>query len=304
MENYKIACVIVTYNRLPLLKEVIDSLRNQTYKDYKIIVINNGSTDNTELWLKEQRDLITITQENLGGAGGFHTGMKYVAEHGFQYCWIMDDDVICQPSALEELIKAITVRENIGFVCSRVLGIDGRPMNTPTVDDRSKNGYSDYADLIDYFMIKVKAATFVSVLFSTEIIRKKGLPYKEYFIWGDDTEYTERISSVYSCYMACKSIVVHKRVIQEGLSIEKETNPQRLKFYFYKFRNSGHRFFMQGGSKKKYVWNTLLKAVRYLVKGQFVPAKITILSLLALYKFHPQIDYPNMTEKKVLKDKV
>ena len=77
----KVGIVVVTYNRLSLLKEVIESLRVQSYRDYQIVVVNNGSTDETPLWLEKQKDIITITQDNLGGAGGFHTGMKYVAEH-------------------------------------------------------------------------------------------------------------------------------------------------------------------------------------------------------------------------------
>ena len=71
-----VGIVVVTYNRLQLLTEVIDALRKQTYNDYQIVVVNNGATDGTEKWLSQQRDIITITQENLGGAGGFFTGMK------------------------------------------------------------------------------------------------------------------------------------------------------------------------------------------------------------------------------------
>lgn len=63
----KIGIVVVTYNRLSLLKEVIDSLRKQTYESRDIIVVNNGSTDDTPNWLKEQNDIKTITQRNVGG---------------------------------------------------------------------------------------------------------------------------------------------------------------------------------------------------------------------------------------------
>lgn len=63
----KIGIVVVTYNRLSLLKEVIDSLRKQTYESRDIIVVNNGSTDDTPNWLKEQNDIKTITQGNVGG---------------------------------------------------------------------------------------------------------------------------------------------------------------------------------------------------------------------------------------------
>ena len=81
----EVGIVVVTYNRLELLKEVVESLRQQTFRDFQIVVVNNGSTDNTSEWLTNQKDIYTINQENLGGAGGFFTGMKYVAENGFKY---------------------------------------------------------------------------------------------------------------------------------------------------------------------------------------------------------------------------
>ena len=80
-EGLKIATVVVTYNRLELLKDCIESLRNQTRKIDEIFVINNSSTDGTEEWLSRQNDLTTITQPNTGGAGGFYTGTKTDAEH-------------------------------------------------------------------------------------------------------------------------------------------------------------------------------------------------------------------------------
>jgi len=64
-----IAAVVVTYNRLTLLKKCIASIKKQTRKIDKIIVINNGSTDQTGDWLKKEKGLTVITQGNLGGAG-------------------------------------------------------------------------------------------------------------------------------------------------------------------------------------------------------------------------------------------
>ena len=76
----KVGIVVVTYNRLALLKEAIDSLRNQIYTNREIVVVNNGSTDGTQEWLNAQKDIIVNTQQNLGGAGGLFTGVKYVGE--------------------------------------------------------------------------------------------------------------------------------------------------------------------------------------------------------------------------------
>ena len=291
----KVGIVVVTYNRLKILKEVVESLRTQSYRNCKIIIINNGSTDDTLSWLNTQTDLITITQENVGGAGGFHTGMKYVAEHNFDFCWIMDDDVICSPNALEELLKAYSLKTNIGYVCSKVQGIDGCPMNIPSVDTRpTLNGYPHYHDMIDFQMIKIEAASFVSVLYPVNVIHELGLPYKEYFIWSDDTEYTTRISRKYDCYMACKSIVTHKRAIQGVLSFDTEKNPNRIKNYFYMIRNYGH-YTMKFRKKSKrfsYIGFHITESIKYLFKGECLKSRIIIKAIWSLISFHPKIDYP------------
>ena len=59
----KIACVVLTYNRLSLLKRCIDSIRNQTYQEFDIYVIDNASTDGTAHWLSLQNDLTVISKK-------------------------------------------------------------------------------------------------------------------------------------------------------------------------------------------------------------------------------------------------
>ena len=296
----RVGIVVVTYNRLALLKESIDSLRNQTYLNRDIVVVNNGSTDGTLEWLNSQKDLIVITQQNLGGAGGFFTGMKYVAEHDYDYCWIMDDDVVCHSDALQELVSAYNKKPNIGFVCSKVIGINGCPMNTPTVDDRpTSNGDADFTDLIAESMIKVKTATFVSVLCSVKTIKEVGLPYKEFFIWGDDTEYTNRISLNHECYMACRSVVVHKRAIQGALSFETETNPLRQKMYFYMMRNDAfiefkyNKLYLNRRMRFRYYVRQYKYALSLLLHGRRLQAMIVVRSVLAMLSFNPTIQYPS-----------
>lgn len=292
----KIGIVVVTFNRLQLLKEVIDSLRVQTYSDYDIIVVNNGSTDDTPSWLEKQADIITITQDNLGGAGGFHTGMKYVTEHGYDYCWVMDDDVVCSPTALEELSKAYNTVPDAGFMCSRVLGVNGKPMNTPTALGAYNDGdYTDTFELVnEHQMVRVTTATFVSVLINTNIIRSIGLPYKEFFIWGDDTEYTQRISKDYRCYVACKSEVLHKRVIQKALSFYKETDKNRLPNYFYQIRNSNYLKYRKLSKRAKLgmIRRGVNKAFNLWLKGDRTRAQILFRAYKSLLSFNPQINYP------------
>ena len=100
----KVIAIVVTYNRRSLLSQCITALQNQTRKLDKILVINNGSTDDTEQWLQQQ-DVEFITQENLGSAGGFYTGIKKAFNSGYSWMWMMDDDGYPKEDALEKLLE-------------------------------------------------------------------------------------------------------------------------------------------------------------------------------------------------------
>lgn len=292
----QVAIIVVTFNRLELLKEVVQSLRIQTFTDRDIIIIDNSSTDGTSTWLKQQNDLIVITQENLGGAGGFYTGIKYACENNYSYVWLMDDDVICEKDSLSELMKSINRFANIGYVCSRVISVDGLPMNVPKIYDKSsKNGYKETFDYVyPEGMIRVTFATFVSILIPTRVIYNVGLPIKEYFIWGDDSEYTERISLNYACYLACKSLVVHKRSLQTSLNFGNEKNPVRLRNYYYFYRNS----LFTAIKNKNYL--RLLKLIAYNIflllkfslQLKWKHSYILIRSMCSLFMFHPKVQFP------------
>ena len=118
-----ISCVVVTYNRLELLKENIKSLLNQTYAPNKIYIINNCSTDGTAGYLAQfnNHNKITVVNlpKNIGGAGGFNHGTKLAVKEGAGYVWLMDDDTIPEPDALEHLVKTATAETSVGFEIGR-----------------------------------------------------------------------------------------------------------------------------------------------------------------------------------------
>lgn len=292
----KIGVLIVTYNRLNLLQEEISSIRNQTYKDFQIIVVNNSSTDGTADWLAQQRDIITITQENLGGAGGFYTGLKYITENKYKYCWLMDDDVECTSTSLQELVFAAQKYPKSGFFCSRVFGMDGSLMNVPSIDDRIiGNKYSCWLEKIDECMIKVKSATFVSVLIPIDRVIEIGLPIKEFFIWGDDSEYTKRLSSVAECFLVYKSIVIHKRSSQQTLDFMTESNPARLNNYFYLLRNMFYNIKKYDKPKDLFIFSLYVISlfIKSLIKFDIKRIKVLLRVFWAIFTFSPKIRYAN-----------
>ena len=107
MKNSNVVlAVVVTFNRLDELKVCVAALKSQSYESLNILVVNNGSTDGTKEWLTQQSNVIVINQENLGGAGGFYTGMKYMYDNGYEWLVMMDDDGIPDKNEIKNLIQS------------------------------------------------------------------------------------------------------------------------------------------------------------------------------------------------------
>src|SRR4051794_23254732 len=110
--NQSVAVVVVTYNRLALLKECIDALKHQSRKPETIIIVNNASTDGTTEWLGTMKDIVVIDRAlNEGSAGGFYFGMKYAADHDYDWIWVMDDDAAPQRNCLENMLAAFDQKD-------------------------------------------------------------------------------------------------------------------------------------------------------------------------------------------------
>lgn len=233
----KVVAIIVTYNRKELLKEAINALLNQDYKNLDVLIIDNNSTDGTKEYinkeLKNKNVIYENTGANLGGAGGFNYGMKLAAKMDCDYVWIMDDDCIVHKDSLTELIgSASKLNDNFGFLSSKVLWKDDSicTMNIP------KKEFSKWLRDFDTNYQEIAMASFVSLFVKKDIIVKEGLPIKEFFIWTDDWEYTRRLSRKYKCYYITSSVVTHKSGSNIGANIA-SVEGDRLNRFKYMYRN-------------------------------------------------------------------
>lgn len=237
-----IAAIVVTYNRSSLLRECIDALKGSSVA-VDIVVVNNASTDDTEEMLRSEIENKTIvyynTGKNLGGAGGYNYGMKKAYELGYEYFWLMDDDTIVNKDSLNKLLEARgKIHNNYGFLSSMALWIDGTEckMNQHTIAD----DWNNLKKLIQEGIVPVRTATFVSFLVHRDTVKKVGYPITEYFIWGDDTEYSQRISVKYKMqsYLVTDSVVIHK--MQQNQWTNKFVNindKKRIDRMYYSIRN-------------------------------------------------------------------
>ncbi|HIW49545.1 MAG TPA: glycosyltransferase family 2 protein [Candidatus Blautia intestinavium] len=231
--NKKVAIIIVTYNRCIMLQECLEALFKQTYSSFEIILVDNHSSDGTSelasgIARSDSRLHYFRQDTNLGGAGGYCYGICQAEKLRCDYVWLMDDDAVCEARALEYLMTAGSQLKNWGFLSGKVLWTDWSlcKMNIPLfIKGTSGQLYS-----------QVRKATFVSLLIPWKVIQHVGLPIKEFFIWGDDQEYTERISRLFPCFYIAQSVVVHHTAQNTGSDIVYDSL-DRLDRYYYKYRN-------------------------------------------------------------------
>lgn len=189
-----IVAVVVTYNRLQLLKRNLDCLR-QNKPLTSIVVVNNGSTDGTSEWLAEQQDIKVLSQANVGGAGGFYTGIQYAFHSGADWIWCMDDDVFPRPDCLERLLRHAN-NPHIGILAPRRL-LEGQIYTNDFQQYDLENPFASLykkklSKQIVNTAVEICGTAFEGPFIRREVVEKIGLPNKDLFIFCDDTDYCLR----------------------------------------------------------------------------------------------------------------
>ncbi|NLS37564.1 glycosyltransferase [Fructobacillus tropaeoli] len=231
----KVSAVIVTYNRLDLLKQSIEALLKQDYKLSHIIVVDNNSEKDTQNYLESLGNQIDYLRlpENIGGAGGFNRGIRYfVEETEDDFLWIMDDDTIAHPDSLQAFMEYQQQQPDFSFLASKVLWKDG------SLAKMNLMGYMNGRRIPDSenHVVETRNATFVSLLLARDVIVEIGLPIVDFFIWGDDIEYTERAARIRPGYYVPSSQVTHATKANVGSSLLNDS-ADRTPRYFYHYRN-------------------------------------------------------------------
>ena len=236
-----IVAVVVTFNRLELLKRNIECLRmNKPVSS--ILIVNNGSTDGTQKWLDTQTDLKVIHQENVGGSGGFYTGIKHAFQMGADWIWCMDDDVFPRDTCLAELLKEAK-DENIGILAPRRL-MDGKIF---CHDFQAYNLWNPFASMYTRRLendkvnapIDIQGTAFEGPFIRREVVESIGLPNKDLFIFCDDTDYCLRTVQAGFRIVYVPSALMDKQKFFSDDSWSERSRKKKWK-RFYQIRNSAY----------------------------------------------------------------
>jgi rhamnopyranosyl-N-acetylglucosaminyl-diphospho-decaprenol beta-1,3/1,4-galactofuranosyltransferase len=275
-----ICAVVVTHDRRDLLRECLTALHGQTRPPDEILVVDNASSDGTADMLAADFPDVRVRRldTNEGGAGGFHEGMLSAYEDGFEWLWLMDDDTIPTPTALERLLEGRDTASTLGeapvALASKVVWIDGRlhPMNVVVPALQRMDGVVEAAS---HGLLLIRSASWVSLLVHRRAIERFGLPIKRYFIWTDDVEFTARVLRWESGYLVPESVVHHKTATAYTTA---EGSRER---FFYYVRNA---LYMTRGrawdtqEKLQILWRLLVQIRRFLRNNRWSPGAALVVA--------------------------
>lgn len=264
----RVVAVVVAWNRRDLLVEVLEGLASQTVPVTEIVVIDNASDDDSAEMARTRApkaDVVTLSH-NTGGAGGFAVGAaRALAAHAADWLWLMDDDTIPTPTTLEELLRA-TGGERVVLAGSRVVWTDGQdhPMNTPR--EKPFVSRSERAAAAFEGTLAVRSSSFVSMLVRADIVRERGLPIADYFIWNDDFEFSTRILRGMRGRYVPTSVVVHKTKKLGATDVDPGER------FYYEVRNKLwlliHSRGLNPGEKVLYFGSTLRRWLRTFLRSE------------------------------------
>ena len=240
----KVLCIIVTWNKKEYVMNLLNSLSSIDYprECLDIIVVDNASSDGTGEALKSAYPYIHLIEnsENLGGTGGFNTGLAWAFEkpdNAYEYLWLLDNDVLVHQKTLNELVKLLEEKKDAAIAGSTMMQLDcpwrvneigayvskgdgslvlnhhakeikawqGMPINDLLSEDPDLSKHimhvHSYMD-VDY----VAAA---SLLIRYKVAKQAGL-WLDFFIHYDDVEWCMRVAAMgYRVLVSSRSLIWH-----------------------------------------------------------------------------------------------
>jgi len=270
----RVSIVIVNWNGYEDTLECIASLQKINYKNYEIVLVDNGSTiDNfSEFENISTNFRLLRSEENLGFSGGNNIGIKYSLKQSVDYILLLNNDTIVEKNFLKPLIEKFSDIEDIGIVAPQINYYD-EPRRVWSAGGKISmirgSGFADSNKLESELKLSSREVHFVSgccMLVRREVFQKTGLFDENFFLYVEDADFCYRVKKIgYKIYVTTQSKIFHK------VNTSTKENFSRLPLY-YTTRN---RLYLSKKNFRIYFPVTffyiaitmLLKSIYWFIKG-------------------------------------
>lgn len=272
-----VCAVVVTHNRLALLKQCIEALVAQTNSVGSIVVVNNGSSDGTQEWLASQTNLIVINQPNLGCSAGFAIGIHEARKVNPDFIWLMDDDVQPRPDCLEALLRQGGHFPPNSILVPNRLSPEGDSINGDRIRIDFSSWYKHdgqpvvrklYGKQVPPGPIQIEGFTFEGPLLPSSVVERVGLPNADFFVIADDTEFAMRCREA-----GIKAFLIPQATLQRLLS---DRHPKSITDKdYYMIRNGYTYMSLRYGVAPSKFFRPIVWAI-ILAKNRFVTNRVRV----------------------------
>jgi GT2 family glycosyltransferase len=271
-----VSCILVNWNGWADTEACLASLLQQDYPSLHIVVVDNGSADDSVERIHANFPTVTVleTHRNLGFASGCNAGMRYAYEQGADLLWMLNNDTVAPADTCSTLVAKAAAEPQAGLIGSvlyymqeptRVQAWGGGDLDLTL--GRSRHFYTPSTFGPHGYL------TFASVLVRREVIAKIGVLYEGFFMYWDDADLALRATAAgFALTVAENTAVLHK----EGGSVEYRS-PLIDRFY----TTAGMRFLKRHSSaplRSMAIFATNKFGIR-LLRGQFKNARAILLGV-------------------------
>ena len=243
----KTSIIIVTYNGENYIKNCLDSILKQNSQNFEVIIVDNKSNDKTlelvkDFQKKSKKIYLIKNNENLGFSKSNNIGIKFALEKKADYVLLLNQDTVVDKKLISSGIKYFRLLKDAGAFSPKVLIKNNKIIwwigtKVFTLSDLLKNlklGVSVHVDKEkeDYPIkepIEVEAVSGCSLFIKKDVIEKVGLLDEDFFMYGEDMDYSIRLKKTgYKLYVIPETVVLHD-VGLESFSLKK--NFKKYKVY-------------------------------------------------------------------------
>ena len=249
--NYNAASTL--YKGKPIIQLCLESLRKTDYENYKVLIIDNSSTDNSEQIVRKFKEVEFVRFRSRGEGGGIpktnNYGYKYaLKKYNPDYIMMYNTDMLVKDRKwIKKLVNFAEVHKDAGLVGCKLLYPTGRIQHAGMIiDSMPRNRGRGEPDIGQYDTIEeVDGVTAALWLIRKEVINKVGFFDERFYSGFDDTDYCMRVRKAgYRIFYYGKASIVHF----EGFTSANSADPKvrdrsfynyQLSYAYYAFKNFG-----------------------------------------------------------------
>lgn len=200
LQEPKVGIVIVNWNTYEITRDCLLSLRDVTYSNTAIILVDNASSDDSAIKLAPEFEELSLirNERNLGFAGGCNVGIEHALELGARYILLLNSDTTVDPDFLSVMIRVAEKDHEIGILNPTIFGSNsaqpwyaGGSVNLwtgiPRHSQRVRNRANHAQTTVDVSFI-----TGCAFLIKASVVRQIGLLDEAFFLAYEDADWSIR----------------------------------------------------------------------------------------------------------------